>query len=298
MSVPEGHRPGGIKYLGRMEFTGERFIPGAGSSELFHEHVHRYRLASRFAAGARVLDVGSGEGFGTALLQAAGAADCLGVDIDPEAVAHARDRYAGHGLTYAQASGIDTGLPDGSRDLITCFEVIEHIEDPGGVAREIARVLAPGGVALISTPETIAYNALTGAPNPFHVAEMTRDEFTALLEPLFPVVTMLEQSSLVASWIGSGGHGPAGAELMLDGGETPPPATFLIAVCGDAPQPDVQTLFIDAARQAAPERLDLARQTSGARTQLAAYEEQIRALAEALAHADAEVARLQGLLGG
>lgn len=281
-----------------MEFTGERFVPGAGSAELFHEHVHRYRLASRFAPGRRILDVGSGEGFGAAMLKAAGAVECVGIDVDPEAVAHARAKYDEDGLVFKVAEAQATALPDASFDLITCFEVIEHIEDPRAVAHEIARVLAPGGTALISTPEKVAYNAMTGAPNPFHVAEMTQAEFAALLDAAFPSVTMLEQRSLVTSWIGPLGRGLDGADVNIEHGAHPADATFLVAVCGDTALDLDASLFLDGSQQATPERLELARQTSRARDQLAAYERDIQAIAEALRNADAEVQRLQGLLGG
>ncbi len=74
-----------------MKFTGERFVPGTqGSIEL--EHLHRYLQACEIIKGKHVLDIASGEGYGSAML-----ADCaksvIGVDISPEAVLHASSSY-------------------------------------------------------------------------------------------------------------------------------------------------------------------------------------------------------------
>ncbi len=51
-----------------IEFTGERVIPGQVDPDLWAEHISRYAFASRFAPGARVLDLGCGAGYGTAEL--------------------------------------------------------------------------------------------------------------------------------------------------------------------------------------------------------------------------------------
>ena len=70
-----------------LEFTGERYLPGV-AGEIWMEHWHRYHFAASFVAGKRVLDVASGEGYGSALL-ARTAAHVTGADLSAEAVAHA-----------------------------------------------------------------------------------------------------------------------------------------------------------------------------------------------------------------
>ena len=71
-----------------LEFTGERFIPGA-AGDMAYEHWHRYAFARRFAAGKRALDAACGEGYGTVLL-ATVSKETIGVDIDEAVIAHAR----------------------------------------------------------------------------------------------------------------------------------------------------------------------------------------------------------------
>ncbi len=282
----------------RMDFTGERFITGHGSSELFHEHVHRYQLAAALADGAWVVDVGSGDGYGAVMLMRAGVSRVVGIDVDAEAVDHASATYAGEALAFVASPAEATGLPDAQADLVTCFEVIEHVTEPAGVVREIARLLAPGGVALISTPETVAHQEIIHADNPFHLSEMTEAEFRAALEPSFAHIVMLGRRSLVASWVGPLGDG--GPLPMLDarGSTEEIRPTCLIAACSHSPVSRYLlgrgSVLIDPGEQERQERQDLATQTAGARVQLASYENDIQQLAEALRNADAELQRLRG----
>ncbi len=85
-----------------LEFTGERFVPGA-AGEIWYEHWHRYLFAAPLVAGARVLDVACGEGYGSALL-ARSAARVTGADLSQDAIAHARQALRGAGERRIQRS--------------------------------------------------------------------------------------------------------------------------------------------------------------------------------------------------
>ncbi|MGB5290998.1 MAG: class I SAM-dependent methyltransferase, partial [Lysobacterales bacterium] len=74
-----------------LEFTGERFTPEC-EREIWYEHYHRYALASRWCIDKHTLDAACGEGYGSSML-ARSAASVEGVDISPEAIEHARQRY-------------------------------------------------------------------------------------------------------------------------------------------------------------------------------------------------------------
>src|SRR5262245_56593246 len=165
-----------------LEFTGERFVPGI-EGEIAHEHWHRYAFARRFAAGRRVADVACGEGYGSALL-ADVARDVVGVDIDPEAVAHARNAYAGRtNLRFAEGSATALPLPDASVDVVVSFETLEHLAaaDQPPMVAEFARVLAPAGVLVLSSPNRPEYSDARGYANPFHRHELDRDGLARLL---------------------------------------------------------------------------------------------------------------------
>jgi len=74
-----------------MGFTGERFVPEV-HSDIELEHLHRYLQACEIAAGKVVLDIASGEGYGSAM-HARRAGKVIAVDISADAVKHARKRY-------------------------------------------------------------------------------------------------------------------------------------------------------------------------------------------------------------
>ena len=51
-----------------ISWTGERMVPWADEPSIIHEHLHRYLFTQQFVAGKAVLDLGSGEGYGSNLL--------------------------------------------------------------------------------------------------------------------------------------------------------------------------------------------------------------------------------------
>ncbi len=171
-----------------LQFTGERYVPGI-TGNIFLEHLHRYVLAARFVAGKDVLDIASGEGFGSHLLSEA-AASVIGVDISPEAVDHAQQKYGSPRLRFQVGSATAIPLPDASVDLVVSFETIEHITGHEEMLAEVKRVLRPGGALVMSTPDKAAYSDATGYVNPFHVRELYRDQFHALLSSQFAHVRM------------------------------------------------------------------------------------------------------------
>ena len=168
-----------------LPFTGERFVPGT-RGEIWVEHWHRYHFAARWAAGKRVLDVACGEGYGSALL-ARHAARVTGIDISPQAVAHAQKAYAALGnADFVCAPCQRLPLPDASIDLAVSFETLEHITEQDEFLDELARVLTPEGVLVLSCPNKLEYSDKRGFVNEFHVKELYREELEALVAARFP----------------------------------------------------------------------------------------------------------------
>ncbi|HSJ97670.1 MAG TPA: methyltransferase domain-containing protein, partial [Myxococcota bacterium] len=196
-----------------LAFTGERFVPGA-RGEIWLEHWHRYHFAARWAAGRRVLDVACGEGYGAAML-ARVAAHVTGVDVSEPAIAHARSAYAQVGnAAFVAASCTRMPLPDASFDVAVSFETLEHIGEQEAFLDELARVLKPGGVLLLSSPNKAEYSDRRGFRNEFHVRELYREELARLVAARFPHLAWYGQRPSFFSVIAPAGAAAAAGELF------------------------------------------------------------------------------------
>ncbi|MEM9049059.1 MAG: class I SAM-dependent methyltransferase [Pseudomonadota bacterium] len=179
-------------------FTGERATPFV-TEPLLAEHLHRYFTALDLCAGRKVLDIACGEGYGAALMALNGAAAVTGIDIDAATIERARRVYSLPRLRFETGDAQQPlALATGSVDLVTCFETIEHVVAQEALLAELARILAPDGVLLISTPDRERAGAET-SPNPFHERELSLAEFRALLAPHFPHLTLRHQRQLTGS---------------------------------------------------------------------------------------------------
>ncbi|MFD0904525.1 class I SAM-dependent methyltransferase [Actinomadura sediminis] len=126
--------------------------------------------------GERALDVGAAGGGNTRVLAAHGWR-ALATDLAEEAVAIARAR----GLDALRADARDLPVESGAFGLVTAFDVLEHVEEDDRVAREIARVLRPGGTALVSVPcDMSLWSAHDEALS--HVRRYDRDRLTRVVE--------------------------------------------------------------------------------------------------------------------
>src|SRR5205814_4925043 len=127
-----------------LEWTGERFLPWIRESTIAYEHLHRYAYAAALVRDKRVLDLASGEGYGSNML-AESAASVAGIDIDENVVRHASEKYGRKNLQFISGSITAVPIPDDhSFDVIVCFEAIEHIEDQENLLGEVKRLLKPG----------------------------------------------------------------------------------------------------------------------------------------------------------
>ena len=172
--------------------TGERTLPGKREENYwFQRHLVAYEYLLPLAQGKRVLDLGSGEGYGTDLL-AAGAEEAVGVDLAPEAVYHARRTYSRPNLRFVYGDIYDLELKDDYFDLVCSLQVIEHLYEPERFLREARRVLKPGGLCAISTPNRLIISPGRDKPiNPFHIIEYDSSQFLDLMRSLFPEVELV-----------------------------------------------------------------------------------------------------------
>ncbi len=172
-----------------LPLTGERTLPDVPEENYWYRrHLVVYEWIAARAAGQRVVDMACGEGYGSDVLAAA-AASVVGVDANPEAHEHARLRYRRPNLRFERALVEAFAEPC---DAVVFLQTIEHVEDAGAILDHFRGMLAPGGVAYVSTPNllTLAPAGAEKSDNPWHVHEYRAEEFRALCEAHFPRVEL------------------------------------------------------------------------------------------------------------
>lgn len=145
----------------------ERCYPEFSQRRVLRDHLARYEFAKQFVHGKTVADIGSGEGYGSALLkEAGGALGVIAIDNDLSIVESAKQKYPG--IQFLVGDATHTGLPDSSVDIVTCFEVWHHLDRHEDFISEMRRILKPDGLLVCSVP-----NKRVIYLNPFHQKMLT-----------------------------------------------------------------------------------------------------------------------------
>jgi 2-polyprenyl-3-methyl-5-hydroxy-6-metoxy-1,4-benzoquinol methylase len=229
-------------------FMKERYVPGTWLDLALYEHVPRYLLAGGLAPQKTILDLGCGTGYGAAMLARQGAASVVGLDIDPSTIEWAKSAHREKNLSFCVSTDLGAGFPSHTFDLVTCFEMIEHVSERGQRAAiaSIARLLRKNGILLISTPNP-AVTKLYGA-NPFHLRELTEQEFLTLLREHFQHIQLNYQFVHEGTLIGpksQAAYTDARVESLRGTAERSPAAAF-IAVCSNGRLPEIPVSdFVD-----------------------------------------------------
>jgi 2-polyprenyl-3-methyl-5-hydroxy-6-metoxy-1,4-benzoquinol methylase len=223
----------------------ERFDPAAMHGSLLEaEHLARYWWASRFVADKRVLDAGCGTAYGTEILAGAGASEVVGVDIDPGVVEAARQR-GGVDVSFEVADARELPFANEAFDMVVCFEVIEHVEDPESILDELRRVLGADGLLAVSSPNRDVYPP----GNPHHMHEFVPEELAHALESRFKRVRLVRQHD----WLGSGvleddvfasEEEPAEAVVRKAVSKAPGEELYTLALAADAELPSTKPYIV------------------------------------------------------
>ena len=185
--------------VGQLPDTGERLLTEEFNDNTI-EHLHRYAFALPFCKDKDVLDIASGEGYGSSLI-AGVATSVLGVDISREAISRARAKYRKTNLTFIEGSVSTVPLDSSAVDVVVSFETIEHHSQHAEMMAEIKRVLRSHGMLIISSPDKLNYSEIPNSRNPFHVKELYREELYSLVKEYFGNVVMLSQRLVYGSLI-------------------------------------------------------------------------------------------------
>ena len=143
-------------------YAPHRAVPGDETSLLSYlNHTCRYGkrtavIRSARPEGGRLLDVGCATGGFLHLVGLSGSWEICGVEPNADAAHYARDRF---GLDVVEGTLRDALFSDAYFDVVTMWEVIEHLHDPRSTLLEIHRVLKPGGMLVISTPNLSSWGA-------------------------------------------------------------------------------------------------------------------------------------------
>jgi 2-polyprenyl-3-methyl-5-hydroxy-6-metoxy-1,4-benzoquinol methylase len=169
-----------------MENTGERHIIGEKFVDLADYYIHllhiaSYEFALGFVTNKKILDFGCGSGYGAYML-AEKAESVLAVDISNDAISYAKDKFKLNNLFYTEIKNADFQ----KYDVITSFQVIEHVSNDKEYIRTLKNMLNPGGILLLTTPDRT--NRLFRFQKPwniYHLKEYSAGSMTKLLDKYF-----------------------------------------------------------------------------------------------------------------
>jgi len=177
-------QPDGVPPL---SLTGERTLPDVPEENYwFRRHLVVYEWIAERVRGLRVIDMASGEGYGSDVL-ARSAASVTGVEANPEAFEHARLRYPAVSFERALVETFSARA-----DAVVFLQTIEHLKDPGATLDHFASLVGARGTVFLSTPNvlTLAPKGAERSDNPWHVHEYSPGEFERLCRAHFGAVEM------------------------------------------------------------------------------------------------------------
>lgn len=165
-----------------MKLTGERVVtPAGGLNPTWQRHVAAYKLADGFLPPGRLMDLGCGIGHSYHLLAPR---ETVGVDISAEAL---RDQARETVIADMRSLPFD----DDHFDSVLSVQSLEHVPDPERAVEQIARVLKPGGTAMIVTPNRLTLGLPDEIIDPYHFREFDHEELAELCGQHFPRVRVL-----------------------------------------------------------------------------------------------------------
>ncbi|WP_350274531.1 class I SAM-dependent methyltransferase [Kribbella sp. HUAS MG21] len=181
-----------------LPLTGERTAPGIWHENYwFARHDAAYRwIVGQVPIAGRILDAGCGEGYGAELLRRAGTGPVIGLDYEDTTLRHVRRVYPQ--VNVVRGNLVQTPFADRTFTTLTSLQTIEHLWEQPRFVAECARILAPGGTLVLSTPNRLTFPS----GNWYHTRELTAAEFAELLAPHFEITQALglHHGARLAAW--------------------------------------------------------------------------------------------------
>jgi ubiquinone/menaquinone biosynthesis C-methylase UbiE len=173
------------------KWTGERLETFIYTRDTI-EHLHRYAIVNDYIKGKTVLDIASGEGYGSNLISK-NALSVIGVDIDESTIKMASLKYQKNNLEFKVGRVDSIPVNDHSIDVVVSFETLEHHDKHQEMFLEIKRVLTSDGILIMSTPDKSYYSDKRNFKNVYHIKELYKNEFQDLISNNFKKSQILNQ---------------------------------------------------------------------------------------------------------
>lgn len=139
----DGRFAGGPRFYEELSRAQAAYYPSA------REEFHRAAALARESGARRILDVGAGHGHFLDLVKAP-EVETAAVELNPDGARVCRGK--GHAVFERLVHELTPGETGGAFDLVTAFQVVEHVADPVAFLRAMSRLVAPGGFAAIGVP--------------------------------------------------------------------------------------------------------------------------------------------------
>jgi glycosyltransferase involved in cell wall biosynthesis/ubiquinone/menaquinone biosynthesis C-methylase UbiE/septal ring factor EnvC (AmiA/AmiB activator) len=288
--------------LSELKFTGERYVSDLNSAQISYEHWHRYLYATQFVKGRNVLDIASGEGYGSNLL-AQTAKSVIGIDVSDEAVVFASEHYRRDNLKFIRGSVENIPISGAKKiDVVISFETLEHVsaDAQNSFLKEIKRLLRDDGIFLVSSPNKLLYSDIPKYQNEFHMKEFYEREFFEFLHQYFRHIILFGQKISTGSnmWCIDKGNPDGiftqyylnndGTKFVISDDKVEP--IYFIAVCSDSKiKPVAHSFLVDNSLGIISERNA---QISSLHQTLSDRDNQIAAYRQSLSERDVQAANL------
>ncbi len=224
-----------------LKSDGERMIPAHHKGNIIYgEHMGRYYTVLELIKGKIVLDVASGSGYGTNLI-AQYAKKVYGVDNNQDAIEYSKAKYGARNIEFLLGEATAIPLKDDLVDYVISMETLEHINNQDKFLNEIKRVLKPGGILILSTPNDKVYPK----GNHFHVKEHSKKSLSLLLHKHFSNVNIIYQivsiaaSVLTEEDVNDDKETKKDWELYKVYSSLPDESVYYLAICSDSAPPKI-----------------------------------------------------------
>jgi len=176
--------------------SGERIYVGVDFYDVksYEDHFDRYKFAGQYLQSSFiVVDASCGTGYGSEIISGL-SKKVIGLDLSDHALAWAKAHHSKSNIEFKKADlngHID--ISSDSVDAIVSFETLEHVEKQEMMLGEFKRILKPGGILILSSPDK-DITSEARFKNRFHIHELSKNEFVGILQKFFTIEGIYTQS--------------------------------------------------------------------------------------------------------